>query len=158
MKTLRLITMFLCASCLSYAQEFKELSTPPSDSTILYIYRERKGANALISPGIEINGEERFLLKNAGYSYFKLDSGQYTVSIKLSDRYDGTSKIDLNLKGGQSYFVRMSTRNDSFGMMTVRVFDLELIEHDVAITGISSCKYIDPSKSRKLKKSILVDN
>lgn len=86
-------------------QGLQEINLQTADSALLYIYRERKGENSMISPGIEINGEEKLLLRNGHYTYLKLDSGFYNVSVKLSNRYNGTSNLGINLTRGKSYFV-----------------------------------------------------
>ena len=50
----------------------------------------------LISPGVLIDGEEKFLMQNSAYSFFYLNPGLHTFTLKLSDRYEGLAQVQLN--------------------------------------------------------------
>ena len=52
----------------------------------------------------------------------------------------------------------MSTHNEYLGMNIIRVFELQNIEATIAAKELSNCKYLDYLKSKKHKKSFLVDN
>ena len=107
----------------------------------------------LISPGILIDGEEKFLMQNSAYSFFYLNPGLHTFTLKLSDRYERLAQVQLNTQANRTYFVKVET---NFGPgMFGRSFKIASVPDDIGQEEIQECGYLDPAQSRKFSKSYI---
>ena len=111
----------------------------------------------LISPGVLIDGEEKFLIQNGGYSFFYLKPGVHTFTLKLSDRWEGLAQVQVNTEPTQSYYLKVDT---GLGPeLFVRNFRIVKVADPIGQEEIKECGYLDPAQSKRFSKSyVLEDN
>jgi len=104
-----------------------------------------------------IDGEEKFLMQNNGYSFFYLRPGVHTFALKLSDRWEGLAQVQVNTEASRSYYLRVDT---GFGPgVFVRNFRILRVADHIGQEEIKECGYLDPAQSKKFSKSyVLEDN
>jgi len=155
--TFIVVLLLLLSGCSAMGSRFQQATPPSAELSLVYIYRLSAWGNILISPAILIDGDEKLLLKNNGYSFFYLPPGLHTIRLKLSDRYKGLAEVQVNTEANRSYYVRVDT-SASLGI-GVRTFGIGRVPDEIALEEIKDCNYLDPEKSGKFSKSyILEDN
>lgn len=100
----------LCA--LTYAQESQSAVTQPettaaaaqsTESTAtVYIYRYKQFVGSALSPSVYCDEAELARMENGRYFVAKLPSGKHVF--RSNDKQAG---IDVDLKGGQDYYIRV---------------------------------------------------
>lgn len=153
------VTLLVCSGC--YIIEFEpyhEVVGVKDGHALVYIYRPSVNDNAMISPGVRINGKE-FVLENRSYTYQFLKAGEpYKFELVLSNKYDGKSVLSLTPKEGQTYYVKLNTRNKYEDKKMTRLFSLT---HENNVTGrqeAKNCRFFAEKYYRKFKKSWIADN
>jgi len=152
-----LLSSLLLAGCSAAGPAFSP-AAPAANSALVYIYRPSRIMIAPISPGIVIDGEERILMKNNGYSFFYLPAGKHSFALKLTDRYKGLAQVNADVQSGHTYFLKVDGDHSSFGMFKSISFRLLPVEERTGREEIAECKYLDPAKSEKFSKSYLFEN
>ncbi len=156
---LLLIISFGCAGASSASGSlFRPQSTVQAGKGTLYIYRPSSFYNKLIAPTISIDGKPLLALSNNGYTVLNLLPGVHRIETILSERYDGTSKISLNVLSGQSHYVELQTEYKSTMNKYTRTFGLSVIPEAKARQRISSCRHIQLGSEHRHQKSVFVDN
>jgi hypothetical protein len=117
MKKLSIISlMILLVGCSATGPIFKPESTTNSSRATVYIYRPFQYFNAGGWPKIYINGKEKFSLKNNGYGVIRLKPGGYEVkaegSMLFTNWYPGPTSINLSVKAGNEYYIRVTPQHD----------------------------------------------
>lgn len=161
MKSMRiavLLSPLLLAACSASGPAFTAAAAPAVNSALVYIYRPSRIMIAPVSPGIVIDGEERILMKNNGYSFFYLPPGRHSFALLLSDRYKGLAHVNMDLQEGHTYFLKVDGDHSSFGMFKSISFRLLPVSEQTAREEIGECKYLEPAKSEKFSKSYLFNN
>ena len=128
------LVLFGCAS----GAKFTTSEPPSTDSARLYVFRP-SSAPILYKPTISINGTEIAELANKGYLDIELKPGTYTVESRwsvLSGVVGRTTKIQLEAKTGDIYYVLVSTTANVYGMYTPGV--------QKSITQIVGAEYAAP--------------
>jgi hypothetical protein len=153
-----LLSSLLLSACSASGPAFTPAAAPERSSALVYIYRPGRIMIAPVSPGILIDGEERILMKNNGYSFFYLPPGKHSFALLLSDRYKGLAHVNTDLQSGHTYFLKVDGDHSSFGMFKSISFRLLPVSEQTARDEIGECKYLDPAKSDKFSKSYLFEN
>ena len=112
----------------------------------------------LISPGVMIDGEEKFLIQNNGYSFFYLNPGVHTFTLKLSDRWKGLAQAQVDIEATRTYYLRVDTDVDHHLPLFVRNFRIVRVADHIGREEIKECGYLDPEKSKKFSKSYLLED
>src|SRR5437667_5482626 len=104
MRILRvLFAAVLFASVFAMAEE---PSSPVADSSqskaTLYVYRYKQFVGKALSPSVYCDKTELARMENGRYFTVKLDSGKH--AFRSNDKQSG---VDLDMKAGQSYFMRV---------------------------------------------------
>ncbi len=134
---------FLLSACTTSSPA---IFTPPAadaDRAVVYIYRPTEMANALYSPGININGEFKLYAKNGVSSRISLEPGDYLFEFQAEKKYTKLTPLSLTLKTGTLYFIRVSTTlkvKESTGYEPyARSFSLSRVDEPQAAKEIAKC-------------------
>jgi hypothetical protein len=101
--------LFALTACSAVGTRFQSAAPPSAELSLVYIYRPSSWKNMLISPAVLIDGEEKFLIQNGGYSFFYLKPGLHNFTLRLSDRYKGLAQIQVKTEAKRAYFVKVET-------------------------------------------------
>jgi hypothetical protein len=146
------ITVFLSSllftACSAGGPAFTAAASQPN-SALVYIYRPGRTMIVPTSPGVLIDGEERILMKNNGYSFFYLPPGRHSFALLLSDRSEGLAHVNMDLQSGHTYFLKVDGDHDSFAMFKSTAFRLLPVSEQNAREEIGECKYLVPARSEK---------
>jgi uncharacterized protein DUF2846 len=143
---LAVLLLLFAASCSATGPKFQPAPAPAADASLVYIYRPDSWQNASISPAIILDGRERFVLKNNGYSYFYLKPGPHTFALELSEKYQGYGRVELKTEAGRSYYIRVDTAM-GVGIGFTKTFEMVRVAEERARNEIKDCGYLDPKKS-----------
>jgi hypothetical protein len=144
-----LLSTLLLAGCSASGPAFTPAAAPEPTSALVYIYRPNRIMVRPTSPGILIDGEERILMKNNGYSFFYLPPGIHSFALLLSDRSKGLAHVNMDLQSGHTYFLKVDGDHDSFAMFKSTAFRLLPVSEQNAREEIGECKYLVPARSEK---------
>lgn len=98
-----LIATILFTSLFAIAEEPASPQTEPGQSkATLYVYRYKQFVGKALSPSVYCDEAELARMVNGRYFTVKLDPGKH--SFRSNDKQSG---IDLDMKAGQSYFIRV---------------------------------------------------
>jgi len=124
-------------SCASTPPAFVEFESENKADAVMYIYRPASMSNILIDPEVLINNEKISVIKNDSYLIRVLPAGQYTVNLKLTERYTGKQSIDLKVGAAESVFLRINTSlKFEMNKPYSRSFSIERINKEIAVTEI----------------------
>lgn len=166
MRVVVLLCIFVITGCATVGPKFSGMPDV-SDKALVYVYRPDKFQNGGISPGFIVDGEERLLIKNNGYTYFYLSPGDHNFSLLLSERYSNIQPMQLTMLPGKVYYLRVFTSAEVkvqfiafsvFGYSANRQFSIGYVENSVGEAEVTECVYLDPSKSKKFSKSIFMED
>lgn len=146
----KLLTVFctLCGLYLSACSTTSNVATftpvaAESDLAAVYIYRPTEMANALYSPGLNINGEFKLYAKNGINSRLSLAPGKAIFEFQNEKKYSELTPLSLNLERGATYFVRVSTslevKNTTTYEPYARSFKLTRVDEQQAVKEIAAC-------------------
>jgi hypothetical protein len=164
--SLRLVFLF-CGYFLSACSTTgKVASFTPSaaeaNQAIVYIYRPNQMANALYSPGLLVNDEFKFYLKNALNSRLSLEPGRYVFAFQNEKKYSELTPLTLNLKAGSTVFIRVASslkiNNNAQYEPYARNFMLSQIDASQAIKEITECCIISDKKLKPEQKEKAAKN
>lgn len=128
---------------------FSPVAAEP-DKVAVYVYRPTEMANALYSPGLNINNEFKLYAKNGVSSRLSLIPGEAIFEFQSEKKYSELTPLSLNLKAGATYFIRVNTslqvKNSTSYQAYARNFKLTRIDEQQAIKEIAEC-CTDNSKS-----------
>ena len=101
-----LLSAMLLAGMFAAAQTAATAVTPAVETTsakaIVHIYRYKQFVGSALAPSIYCDGTPLARMENGRYFSAKLDPGKHTLTSN-----DKQSGIDLDLKAGEEYFVRV---------------------------------------------------
>ena len=98
-----LFAAVLFASLFAMAQEPSPSAVDPGQSkATLYVYRYKQFVGKALSPSVYCDEAELARMENGRYFAVKLDPGKH--SFRSNDKQSG---VDLDMKAGQSYFMRV---------------------------------------------------
>ena len=114
-----------------------------ADQAVVYIYRPTEMANALYSPGLNINGEFKLYTKNSVSSRLSLTPGEYLFEFQAEKKYSELTPLTLNLEPGTNYFIRVSSslkvKNSTTYQPYARSFRLTSVDEQQAVKEIAEC-------------------
>ena len=109
----------------------------------MYIYRPTEMANALYSPGLNINGEFKLYAKNGVSSRLSLTPGEHIFEFQAEKKYSELMPLSINLKTGTTYFIRVGTslkvKNTTTYKPYARSFKLTQVNEQQAVKEIAEC-------------------
>lgn len=95
-----------CASLVAMAQDASPAAAPASDASAskatVYVYRYKQFVGSALAPSVYCDGNQLARMENGRYFAVKVDPGKHTFTSN-----DKQSGIDLDLKAGQEYFIRV---------------------------------------------------
>ena len=114
-----------------------------TDKAAVYIYRPTEMANALYSPGLNINDEFKLYAKNGISSRLSLLPGETIFEFQAEKKYSELTPLSLNLKAGETYFIRVNTslkvKSSTAYEAYARSFKLTRVDQKQAIKEIAEC-------------------
>lgn len=132
------------------------------DQVIVYIYRLPAISNAAYSPGLYINDEFKFAIKNGYKTHLILSPGEYKVELDPDKNYTGTTHLLLNLNAGTTYYFRVDTSLKIKSVINYALYErrfyLTTVDENLAIKQIAECcitknkKSAIPSETKSIKK------
>lgn len=146
----RYLTIFIsfCGLYLSACSTTSNVATfspvaAETDKVAVYVYRSTEMANALYSPGLNINDEFKLYAKNGVSSRLSLMPGETIFEFQAEKKYSELTPLSLNLKAGATYFIRVNTslkvKSSTAYEPYERSFKLTLVTEQQAIKEISEC-------------------
>ncbi len=84
------------------AEQKQEGAAVPVEKVTLYVYRQRRSVGSGLKPSVYADDSELARMENGRFFIVKLDPGKH--SIRSNDKASG---IDLDMKPGQDYYVRI---------------------------------------------------
>lgn len=134
-----------------------------TEQAIVYIYRPTEMANALYSPGLNVNGEFKLYAKNGVNSRISLTPGETTFEFQAEKKYSSLEPLSLNLESNTNYFIRVSSslkvKNSTAYEPYARSFKLTKVDEQQAVKEISECcidnnkKLSDPTEIKSNDES-----
>jgi len=153
-----LVFLNVLTSCASTPSEFVGLETANHTEAVIYIYRPASMSNILIDPEVLINNEKISDIKNDSYLTSVLPAGQYTVKLKLAERYAGKQSIDLKVGAAESVFLRVNTTlKFEMNKPYSRSFSIERVDKEKALLEIQYTQNAAIEKSSKKTKEVATD-
>jgi len=136
-----MLTLSACSST-NHSVIFPPASTD-NESAIIYIYRPGVMANAIYSPDLLVNDEEKFSLEIGKNYLLTLPPGDTTFEIEPEKNYSGITRLDLPIRSNKRYYLRIDTTltiNSSTSYQPYqRGFNLVKVDEESAIAEISKC-------------------
>lgn len=80
----------------------EEQSTPPSDKALVYVYRYKQFTGSALKPSIYCDEKDVVRVQNGRYVALALTPGKHNFRSN-----DKQAQIELDLKAGQTYYVRI---------------------------------------------------
>jgi len=145
-----LIALIIPAGCKT--NESKIVPVRPADDkgSVVYVYRPNSFSNVIISPGLIIDGKERFLISNNKYTFVYVSPGKHAFKLNLDGHYHGDFERLLDVKPGQAYFLRVDTSMKFVqGQPYIRSFDLKEVTGEVSLSDVEESKYMKPEMPSK---------
>lgn len=142
------ILFSLCGLYLSACSTTSNVATftpvaAEADKAAVYIYRPTEMANALYSPGLNVNDEFKLYAKNGVSSRLSLMPGETIFEFQSEKKYSELTPLSLNLKAGATYFIRVNTslkvKNSTAYEAYARSFKLSRVDELQAIKEIAEC-------------------
>ena len=128
-----------------------------ADQATVYIYRPGEMANALYSPGVNINGEFKLYAKNNINSRLSLPPGKTLFEFQEEKKYAYLTPLSLDLQAGTIYFIRVSTslkvKNTTSYEPYARGFKLSQVDEAQASKEIAECCINNSSSTKKADSS-----
>jgi hypothetical protein len=149
-KLIIVTAMFSMVACASGRSQPVKIMGHDEQGSVIYIYRPSSFSNVVVSPGVMIDGKERFLINNDKYAYVTVAPGEHSIKLNLEEHYQGDFEHEINIKTGKKYFLRVDTSIKFVqGKPFIREFNLSEVSTEVGLGEIKDCKYIKsemPSK------------
>jgi hypothetical protein len=121
------LTMSGCAS----GPPFQKIADIPTGKGLIYIYRPSVMHGVALVPYIVINDLNAIPLKVGGYYPYFSSPGEVTISIT----HTGKRSITINVKAGETYYVKAGTI-----FMALGIPYIESVPAEVGLSGVSECK------------------
>src|SRR5260221_931503 len=108
MRTLRILgLLILCFTDLAAIAQEPTADSPKTNDAkaskaTVYVYRYKQFVGKALSPSVYCDEAELARMENGRYFTVKLDPGKH--SFRSNDKQSG---VDLDIKAGQSYFIRL---------------------------------------------------
>ena len=103
---LKIVVLTMCFASLSIAQDATPIATQTGDGSAskatVYVYRYKQFVGSALSPSVFCDGNQLARIENGRYFAVKVDPGKHTFTSN-----DKQSGIDLEIKAGQDYFIRV---------------------------------------------------
>lgn len=126
-----------------------------TDRAVVYIYRPDAMANAVYSPGLNIDNEFKLYVKNSVSSRLALAPGEHLFEFQNDKNYSELKPLSLIFKTGKVYFIRVNSslkiRNTASYQPYARSFSLTPVDEQQAVKEIAAC-CIDSNKSLNKEK------
>lgn len=142
------ITVLLLTSCSQKVVKFVPEQPSISKGSVIYIYRPNALANIVVSPGVIVDGEKKFDIKNDAYNYFYLPAGQHHIELDLPERFQGNKSVGFSIEPNSIKYFRITTSmkfemNKLYG----RTFDISEVLASEAVEELAECEYLGNKKS-----------
>lgn len=112
-------------------------------------------ANALYSPGLNIDDEFKLYVKNSMNSRISLPPGEHVFEFQTEKEYSDLTPLAVKLNAGTISYIRVSTslkiHNSGDYQPYVRSFKFTLVEESLAKKEIAAC-CVTNKKEPKTKK------
>ena len=130
MKFLKLNVVLIATvliACAAQGPIYVPIDGSGEPTATIVIYRPSKWQGAGITPGLFVNDDEIFQLKNGGFGIVEIEPGLYTLSTPSDNNWttaDAPSHFDIEVEAGKAYFVRWQpqVRNSSVTVMSTGSF------------------------------------
>ena len=160
--SLLLICSVICLpSCASRGPSFDAAKRPSSNSSLVYVYRPSNFGGGGIKPGVKVNSQQDFVIPNNTHAALELPPGKHSFSLVLSDRYSGVSSETVDLKAGQTTYLRVTSSFNASGIGVVTMqygFSIDEVDAERGLLEISKTSAIDPKTIGAWSKSWLMVN
>jgi len=128
-----------------------------TDQATVYIYRPNAMANAVYSPGLNIDNEFRLYVKNGVSSRLILTPGEHLFEFQNDKNYSELKPLSLIFKAGDVYFIRVNTSlkiNDTVSYEPyARRFSLTSVDEQRAVKEIATCCMDHSTRLNKEEKA-----
>lgn len=148
-----LVFFSMLVSCASAPLAFIELQPENKTDAVIYIYRPASMSNVLVEPEVLVNNEKIAEIKNDSYLTKSLPAGEYTVKLKLAERYAGKQTIDFKVEAAESVFLRINTTlKFEMNKPYSRSFSIERVDKESALAEIKLTQNAANKKNSKQNK------
>jgi hypothetical protein len=144
MRYLTIIFCLLIVGCSSTGPLFEQLPPPDKNKALLYIYRPDSLVMLARPASFEIDDEKIVELKNNGYTSLYIPEGKHTVKVLWEMQGFKPIELNVNLIGGQQYFIRSSP---GLG------YCYECIEYQTFLSEVPSTLGSEEIKTKRLQKN-----
>jgi len=110
---------------------FKKVDSVPADKGLVYIYRPSTMHGAALVPMIVVKDSRALALKSGSYYTYLASPGPLEIAIN----HTGRRTVDIDVKAGQTYYVRGGTVVMGFGVPYI-----ELATAEKALPELGECK------------------
>ncbi len=118
-------------------------ATAITDKALVYLYRPTEMANALYSPGINIDNTFNFYAKNSLNTKILLPPGDHIFTFQAEKKYSDLNPLSVKLEAGLIYFIRIDSslkiNNTNTYEPYLRSFKLTLVNALQARLEITEC-------------------
>ena len=136
-----LVAMFLMVGCApTLGPVFQTTAKAPGGAAVVYIYRPSHFGGSGVSYDVRANGVVVVTLYNGGYYPYFAQPGE----VELSAKTEASSSVTLDIKAGQTYYVR-GTVGVGFFVGHPR---LEIVPAEVGEKEIVETKLLPEPKSQ----------
>lgn len=129
-KWLLAVLVIALSGCAS-GPAFKKVENVPADKGLVYIYRPSTLHGAALVPMIVVNDSRALGLKSGSYYTYLASPG----ALKIAINHTGRRTVDLDVKAGETYYVRGGTVVMAFGIPYI-----ELATAEQALPELAECK------------------
>ena len=144
----RFILVFALLSASACSNKASTFVAAPQDSdkgSVVYIYRPSSSTNFMMSPGVVIDGDEKFKIGSGDYRYVYLPAGDHAIGLDPTDRYFTDAAITLNVEADKSYYLRVKTSlKFEPEKMNTRRFWIDVVDEKKALSEIGDTEYAGP--------------
>lgn len=106
MKIITIVIGIFLSACASLGPRFESFEKPTNSRAVVYVYRPSAFTGSARAPDIVFNGEKVGTAANGSYFFFESDPIQ-SKFIQRNFVGEETGELEVQLKGGQVYFLRM---------------------------------------------------
>lgn len=144
LKILFITCCFQLSACSStkIASPFIPTAAKP-DQAVVYIYRPTEMANALYSPGLNVDDEFILYIKNSVNNRLSLTPGEHVFTFQPEKKYTSLMPLSLTLNAGSISYIRVTTslkvKNTGSYEPYERSFKLTQVEEPLALREIVEC-------------------
>lgn len=135
-KIIIVLTLFLLSACGSSRGNFIKAREPENDEALVYVYRPSRHVGRIISYTVFEGNNRVVQLKNGVYRPYYTTPGKK----KFTAKTESTSEIEMDLVGGQTYFLEGSI---GFGVLVGRPKFKEIKDSTTAFIELETCNIME---------------